>query len=355
MIFKWMFGGLLFAAGFISCIKENEDVTPPADPQAKGVFILNEGAYGSNNSGISFYDPVTGSVSFDILGQTAGDTGQDMMIYGNNLYVVFSVSGYISVIRTDTKQEIRKILIQDVQQQSRNPRYLDAHDGKVFVSTFDGHLLRIDTLTLSVDREVTTGPNPEGILYHNGKVYVANSDGLNSDNGCVNGKSVSVINAATFVKEKDIPVRANPYYLQADAQGNIYVSIRSIWKMEADYSFTALAPAAFQKIDAATNDTTTISDLSILKFCIDGNNCYYFTGSGVGVLDLTTRSTRDFITDGTAIKTPYALGFDSVRRKIYVSDTDYLNPGIIYIFDMFGKKEGNFEAGVNPCDFAFYY
>jgi YVTN family beta-propeller protein len=350
--FRWAVCCSLFAGVFSSCNEKDDEI--PFNPVSKGVFVLNEGSFGSNNSGVSFYDEATGRVFFDLLEQKAGDTGQDLLLYGSKLYVVFSGSGYVSVIDPETKREMKKIPVQK-NNQSRNPRYLDAHGGKLFVSTFDGYLLRIDTVTLEIDGSVATGPNPEGVVYANGKIYVANSDGLNSDNGCVNGKTVSVIDATTFTKETDLAVRANPYYLRADSDGNIYVSIRAIWKMNADYSFSMTAPACFQRIDAATNDTTTLSDLSILKFYIDGNDCYYFTGDmRIGILDLKSHVSRNFITDATVVAGVYGLGIDAVRKKVYVADTDYSNPGVVHIYDFAGRKETSFDAGMNPSGFAFY-
>jgi DNA-binding beta-propeller fold protein YncE len=340
----------------MACDSDGDVSEAGMNPAARGVFVLNEGSYGVNNAGISFYDVATGEVSLDLLGQTAGDTGQDILLYGSMLYTSFSVSGYISVIRADTKQEVRKISICGEDGQSRHPRYLDAYGGKVFVSTYDGHLLRIDTLTLSVDAEVATGANPEGIVYCKGKVYVANSDGLNYNNACINGRSVSVVDAVTFGKEEDIPVRANPYYLQADEAGNLYVSIRPMWKTEADYTYTMTAPPCLQRIDALTHDTLTVSGLNILKFYIRGNDCYYFTGdSQTGVFNLTDHTSKSFITDDTSIKTPYGLGIDPVTKKIYVSDSDYLHPGIVHVIDSTGRREASFEVGMNPCGFAFYH
>ena len=67
------------------------------------------------------------------------------------------------------------------------------------------------------------GLDPEGIVIKNSKIYVANSGGLNFMNGYDN--TVSVIDALTFTEEKRIEVGVNPANLQADSQGNIYVSV----------------------------------------------------------------------------------------------------------------------------------
>lgn len=65
------------------------------------VFILNEGSLNLNNANISFYDPDK-TIDFiaDIFQKQnnakLGDTGQDMIVYNDYIYVIVSGSKYIT-------------------------------------------------------------------------------------------------------------------------------------------------------------------------------------------------------------------------------------------------------------------
>ncbi len=62
--------------------------------------------------------------------------------------------------------------------ESKQPRYAAAYGGKVYVTSYDDTVTRIDTATLAIDGSVKVGRDPDGICINNNKIYVANSGGL---------------------------------------------------------------------------------------------------------------------------------------------------------------------------------
>jgi hypothetical protein len=64
--------------------------------------------------------------------------------------------------------------------------------------------------------------------------------------------------------------------------------------------------------------------------------------------------TDRLITDGASIRTAYGIGVNEKTKEVYISDTDYMNPGMVYVFGPDGKKKSTMNVGVNACKFVFY-
>ena len=336
-----------------SCEKDDK-IEKTVPKEGTGVFILSEGSWGGNNTTISFYDFDSKETYFDIANGELGDMGMDMLIYGGKVYATVSTSGTVVVLDKISKEIIKKIDVKDDTGQSRYPRYLTSYAGKVYASTYDGNVVRIDTVSLNIDGITAVGANPEGIAYANGKLYVANSGGDNYPDA---DNTVSVVGINSFQEEKKITIGKNPYILKADNYGNIYITCRSIWN--ADY--TAIeTPGCFQYLNTATGEVTTIPGITALKIAIAGDFCYYYDDNypaNIGVYNTKTKSVEksNFVSDGTSITTPYGIGVDPETKEVYISEAgDYVTPGTVSIFDASGKKQRTLDVGINPNTFAFY-
>lgn len=66
-----------------------------------GVYVLNSGNKGNNNSSLSFYDFETKKVEADIFkkvnGRGLGDTANDILVYGSKAYIAVTNSNTIEV------------------------------------------------------------------------------------------------------------------------------------------------------------------------------------------------------------------------------------------------------------------
>src|SRR5277367_1207881 len=83
-----------------SCKKN--DSPPPVIPIATtGVYTLDQGVYGQNNTALTYYDFASSTPTTDyfknVNGFGLGDTGSDFIVYGGKIYIVMNVSGYVSV------------------------------------------------------------------------------------------------------------------------------------------------------------------------------------------------------------------------------------------------------------------
>ena len=128
-------------------------------------------------------------------------------IYGNKLYAVINVSNFIEVMDARTAKHLGTIPLE-------NGRYITFANGKAYASSYAGpvtidpkaplgKVVEIDTINLSVTRQVTVGYQPEELEVVGNNLYVANSGGYRVPEY---DKTVSVIDLSTFKETKKIDV-----------------------------------------------------------------------------------------------------------------------------------------------------
>ena len=334
-----------------------------ADAGHTGVYVLSEGLFNQNNSSLAWIDfgtgqpdswnPSTGR-SFDcfekVNGRRIGDTANDMLLYGSRLYLAVSESSTIEILDASTCQSVSQIPLQRGGVASQ-PRRLTANGGFVYVCCFDGTVTRIDTLTMQADATVTVGRNPDGICCANGKLYVSNSGGLDTQNP---DNTVSVIDISTFTETKRITVRENPGSIYADDTG-VYVVSRGIF----DYG-TMDYDSRLHRIDTETDQVTATFRIPILNMdIVDGKAWFYGYGAGgtIQILDLASGQVldSDFITDGTRVECPYSIKVEPTSHKVYVCDAkDYVTPGALLCYNPEGRLLYRVPGiGINPNTVVF--
>jgi len=330
-----------------SCHKDRKlaPVTPPA---TSGFYILNQGLFNANNSTLSFYDYTSKQVTPDIFSTAnsrgLGDTGNDVEIYGSKMYVVVNISSTVEVVDSRTAKSIKQIKLFNGAN-GREPRDIVFYKGNAYVTSYDGTVAVIDTTSLTVSKYITVGRNPEQLTVANGKLYVANSGGLgfpNFDN------TVSVIDLTSLTVVKTLTVTVNPQNVGTDNNGNVYVL------SAGDYSSV---PSSLAIIDDVQDIVKTQTNFDGSNMIVQGDNAYFITSANKIIVYSTKTQTvtnTDFITDGTAITTPYSIAVDHTTGELFVTDAkNYTSNGTVFAFDKTGKKEYSITVGINPGKIAF--
>jgi len=325
-----------------------DDNSPKED---KILWILNEGSMGHNNSTLARYDLTAKELVKDcfltVNKRGLGDVGNDMLQYGTKIYIVVSKSSSIEVVDATTGMSITRIDMKTTGGDAKEPRRIASYGGKVYVTSFDDTVTRIDTATLAIDGSVTVGQDPEGIAIRNNKLYVANSGGLNWANNYDN--TVSVIDVNSFREEMKMEIGVNPGALQIDSQGDVYVAVSG--------NYTDAHPSAFKKINASDGKVTTAPGIDApVKFVIADNKAYIINGSygepnSVIVYDCLNEKiiTDSFISDGTSIAIMNNITVDPFSGDVFIAETDYINPGNLHCFDKNGRLKYSLTAvGLNP-------
>ncbi|WP_259070177.1 DUF5074 domain-containing protein [Mucilaginibacter sp. X4EP1] len=329
-----------------SCHKDKK-VTPVTVVATSGLYVLNQGLFQDNNSTLSFYNYTNQQTTADVFsavnGRGLGDTGNDIEIYGSKTYIVVNVSSTIEVIDTKTAKSIAQIKLFNGST-AREPRDIVFYKNNAYVTAYDGTVAVIDTTTLTVGQSITVGNSPEQLTVANGKLYVANSGGLNYPNY---SNTVSVINLSTNTVTKTLTVGLNPQNVVADAYGNVYVL------SAGDYNTVGSSLAI---IDDNADVVKSQANFDGSNMAIQGDNIFFTTSANkVEIYNAKSQSITNpgFITDGTVITTPYTVTSDGTTGEVFVTDAkDYISNGTLYAFDKTGKKEYSITVGINPGKIA---
>ena len=219
-----------------------------------------------------------------------------------------------------------------------------------------GKVVEIDLATLQITREVVVGYQPEEMVIHNGRLYVANSGGYRFPNY---DRTVSVVDLESMEVVNTIDVAINLHRMEIDSKGRIYVSSRG------DYYGIG---SDVYVIDTETEKVTGRLGISASEMCMDDDRLYTISSEwnyntqtnqiSYAVYDTEKEETvsHNFITDGTNknIMIPYGIAVNPETKEIYLCDaTNYVTPGYLYCFSPEGKLKWKVRTGDIPAHIAF--
>lgn len=361
------FRSLLLAASlaftsvaFTSC-EDNDEVTPelPAEARGpydqKGVFVINEGNYGTPNASISFQSDSTGKAPVQEIFSKAndsrplGDVALDLDFVGDQAYITVNNSNKIEVVNAYT------LTTEAVIESLKQPRYLAVlNESKAYVTEWikygePGQVSVIDLKTNRVVKSIPVGPQPEELYIVNNKVYVA-----------VSGSNVvSVINTSTDAKEQDITVSDAPTELRLDRHNRLWVlskghvAYNSDWTI--DYSqTTAGALAAINTASNTIERTFTFGSNESMPGHLTinpaGDKLYFnYNGSVFAQsVDATALSSTGIIS-----KTFYGMDVDPETGYIYGGEQAFTGSGTVFVYRPDGTQVTSFKAGIGPNGFVF--
>lgn len=333
---------LVISAFFvISC---DQDIKPE-DFDAKGIYVLNNGSWGYNNSCISIYDPATKTLKADAFfvanGQALGDLGQDILISGDYIYI--SVNGSQLVFVTDRDLNVVTTIVASDDGVTLSPRYLAEGGGKIYVTYYEGYLGEITPETWNV-RTTSVGPNPDGLAYCHGNVYVANSGGYLYP---IYNNTVSVVNAASFKETSTITVNTDPSIVKACGT-NVYV---------ASYGNSIDIPAKVQCIDTNTGLVTDLDYSSPSAIALHDNDLYVLCAGydsewnplpGTVYKHNAKNNSKMGVFIDEGIQNAYSISVTD--NYLWVGASDYVNNGDVYVYSLpQGSLYDKFDsAGLNP-------
>ncbi|MFQ3599484.1 MAG: DUF5074 domain-containing protein [Chloroherpetonaceae bacterium] len=343
--------GLNFLLGFLmllsACVEPPTNPPPDFTPTTSRVaLVLNEGLFQRNNATLTFYEIDSNRAFTDFfeqkVGRRLGDTGNDMAQYGGKIYIVVNVSSTIEILDAGTFNSVGTILLFNGTQ-PRQPRHIAFHGRNAFVSCYDGTVAVIDTASLSVTRNIQVGSYPEGVAIQNGKLYVANSGGLNFPNY---DSTVSIIDLNTLTEIKRLTLRINPTSVAADNDGNVYVI--------SNGNYTSV-PMRLLVIDAQADTLKKIYDFDASRIAIHDSLAFIGSNGGVKLLNLKS----DQVMNSTLIAPSnfqilYSISIDAARRELYCADAkNYIVSGEMKVFDFNGQFKRSFQTGLIPSKAVF--
>ncbi len=177
------------------CLGDDSNSNTPTEiPVTKGVFIINNGSsYQSIDGSLTYinYATMTPSAQQNVYqmvnGESLGGTPNDVLVYGQKVYIVGSDENTIFVLDARNSKELKKVSTTSLlgEAEGRTPRRLAAFDGKVYFTTYGdgdkGSVAAIDTTSFALQKQYQVGSHPEGLAFgiddtNTVTLYVANSD-----------------------------------------------------------------------------------------------------------------------------------------------------------------------------------
>jgi len=347
---RYVSGLFLFLVLF-GCKKE-KTTTPSVNALSNGALVLCEGLFQQNNATLSWIDFSKGVVTNDFFtnqnGRQLGDTGNDLEVYGNKIYVVVTTSSTIEIIDKSNGKSIKQIDMK-ANGVGKQPRSINFYKGKAFVSCFDGYVDVIDTVSLEIEQRIKVGSNPDALLVNGNHLLVSNSGGLNSPQM---DSTLSVIDLNSLTELKKVVVGKNPGKIALSKEGNIYVITRGNY---------GSIPSRMKKLNPVsyTIEQTFDIDVSSIENFENQFIVSYFNYSNnqvsISLFDtqLNTIVQENFIASSN-FTTYYGLIYNEKQGLIYCFDAmNYVNTGYIKVFNKEGHYLKNYHVALNPSKIIF--
>ena len=315
-------------------------------------LVLNEGLFQHNNSSITYFHWHSHQNSSELFEKKnfigMGDTGNDIGIYGEKIYVLMNNSHILHVLNRKTGKLIEQVHLAE-NGIGASPRHLAFHQGKVYISAFNGYVYKLDTASWHIEDKVQLGANPDQILIHDNQLWVSNSGGLIS----AGDSTISVVDLNTFSEIDRITIGRNPGSLTY-LDGFVYALARG------DY---VSIPSKLVRINAETKmvELSQEKDLSAVQVHVGKlyASGYYFESSSstlheLNPLDFSTVSGN--LIAHLNIQTLYGFEqMDVFGQEIFafLDAKQFIHQGEVIITDGEFNKLFSFSAGLNPTKIIF--
>lgn len=362
---------LMGTAVMTSCSDDNDGPETYLQVYSTGAYVVNSGnMYSKIESSLTAIDYASSTATQNVFktanGRTLGNTANDGIVYGNKIYLAVDQSNTIEVIDKKTKQSIKQIKTTELlgNAEGAHPRHIIAGGGNVYFTTYGGYVAAVDTTSFALQKKWQVGNYPEGLVFGNHTLYVANS------NYGAGGGNISCINLSNDnVETKNIEGVNNPtgiYY----AAGSLYVLDNQYY----DASYNAYGENALRAVDFAVGKSQKVADGNYAVCVTPGAitrtqvvRPYFYVlnapfGGTPSVSALAAGSTQaQTMTLSEMPVSPCGIFADPLNGHIFVlsyrlgdkGNPDYNGNGYVVEYDRAGQKQHEYETGVGSCAMFF--
>lgn len=328
--------------------------TTATNNNLKGMFIINEGAFGSSNGSVSFLDSnsvLTNNYFYRVNKRPLGDVVQSLFLAPSfsQGFIVVNNSNKVEVVNLQNFSSLYTISNLEM------PRYLMAVDStKAFVTEYvsyssPGQVSVIDLNKKQVVKTIPVGNLPEHILYFNNKLFVANSG----------DSTISVIDPSSETVMQTIVSGQGPSAFEVDKNGNIWILCEGYEVFNTDYTVdtTKSKTGSIVKMDAGGNVLQTLSFNSTKEFPSSFtinktlNQLYYcFSGKTYSMsINATSLPTAPFIN-----RSFYGIDTDPFTGDFWGANSgDFSSAGYAVHYKSDGTLVDSLKAGIGPNGFVF--
>jgi YVTN family beta-propeller protein len=337
----------MLAVGF-GCDSNSGETPEPQGQFERGVLVINEGNFGSNDGEVFHYDPENEEVTADIFEKTnnrpfAGLI-QNMVEAEGRLYLVAN-TGKVEIVDAadfSSKGAISSGL--DITQSAA------VANGKLYVSDWgpydenwgnpNSYVAVVNSLDGgAVAAKIPVSSRPEGMVVLGNKLLVANAA----------AGRYTIIDSETDQVETEVEVQGSPSSF-FERGGNLYLFARdaeNIYLHEVN------------KNNFTVNGTQTIA--------LPGNTSNYALGANQDMYVLTSTGWPDYTVARVNYSTGqvfsssiyagsgfYGIGYHEGRSEVYVADNNaFQGNGTVIVLNAAGEELRKLEVGRAPSGFLF--
>lgn len=356
--FKLLLPASLLVAFFSGC--ELHNTQPEVTDYSRGIYIVNEGSFQANNGSISYFDPLTGTITNGIFeaanGRAVGDVVQSFAVVGDTAgYIIVNGSAKFEIVSLKSFKSIAEPV------PVTYPRYfLQVNDetGYLTGGSMQGYVYLIDLNEHKITDSIQVGYGPENMVLINGMVYVVNSGGWSVDS------SLSVIDATDHSVQDTIHTAKVPADIAVDASQHLWVYCKgqAVYNWEPPYNLISETDALLQKIERTTGNILWQGKAGLagdytaspprIAISLNGENIFYLRPDGVYKLD----AADPVITGSPVIPgSYYGMDINPVDGNIFVFEASFTGNGVMKIFDENGNPVAEGVVGIAPNGAVFHY
>ena len=327
----------------LSCSPSQND--EPVSPVS--YYVLNNGSWGQNNAGIGLYSTESETCTEDafskVNSKALGDLGQDMIEFRDHYYIAVNGSQiiYVTDRNLNIVAEVRASL--DDGDTYLSPRYFTCDEYYVYVTYYEGYLGRINPDTYDV-RTTEVGPNPEGLAYCNGEIFVANSGGYLYP---TYNNTISVVNTGSMKEVGTITVNTNPCVVKCSGSTVFVFSYGDYGSIPSKVQYFKTDDLSnVQTLDYDSPSAIDVCDGTLYVMCGGYDSNWNPLPGTIYSYDISAgRKTGTVASD---ITDAYSLSVTD--EYVWAGASDYVTNGDMYCFDrQTGELVSKFDTkGLNP-------
>ena len=367
------------------CLGDDSNGNVPTEiPVTKGVFIINNGNASQDIDGsLTYinYATMTPSAQQNVYqmvnGESLGGTPNDVVVYGQKVYIAGFDENTIFVLDVRNSKELKKVSTTDLlgEGEGKGPRRIAAFDGKVYFTTYGdgdkGSVAAIDTTNFALQKKYQVGSYPEGLAFgiddmNTVTLYVANSD-WGMGNGSISKIDLASGNVTNTTYEKV----KNPQEI-AVAGDLLYVLDKGHYDEDMKQLDAGVYKISSNNVSLAVPNATGMAAAGFYIYTFNDPSGGA-EGPSYSVYDIRSNSIAKLTLTGDSshpIISPAAIAVDSNTGNIFIAslqkDPDTgspseVMPGFVNVYQGFGFNANpgqfveSFQTGVEPHKIEFVH
>lgn len=338
----------ILIAAISGCNKDDDQ--PAGGAYETGVFITNEGPFGTGTGTVSFYNRTTGAVTNNIFetvnNRPLGNVVQSIEVFNDKAYIVVNNAAKVEVVNVGDFTSTGVIT------NAGTPRFflgINEHTGYLTDWAAGIRVINLDNNTIT-STIATGGTGAEQMQLIGTEVFVANLGGFGNDS------TVSVINTGNSTVTSTITVGHRPQAMVTDADGKLWILCSGIQDWTTPSNDT---PGKLVRLNPLTKTIEltlsfpSTSDHPISLVTNDAKNKLYYSING-GVYEISTSATS-LPSSAVINRSFYNIGIDPVSGYLFGSNAlDFVQDGYVVRYNLTsGSLVDSLHAGVIPGNFYF--